>query len=112
MDLPPPPPAIGVSLVPEPFSVDPGRAIISGDPYDWEGFDVPQLRGIAGTAPYFHDNSEPDLPAVIDLYSRFVLQAVPALNLPPANPPEAPGLPPEVFSPTQKAQLLAFLQEL
>lgn len=112
MDLPPPPPAIGVSLVPEPFSVDPGRAIISGDPYDWEGFDVPQLRGIASTAPYFHDNSEPDLHAVIDLYSRFVLQAVPALNLPPTNPPEAPGLPPEVFSPAQKAQMFAFLQQL
>jgi cytochrome c peroxidase len=112
MDLPPPPPAIGVSLVPEPFSVDPGRALISGNPADWEGFDVPQLRGIAQTAPYFHDNSEPDLPSVINLYSRFVLQAVPALSSLPLNPPEAPGLPPEIFSPTQKKQLLAFLQYL
>jgi cytochrome c peroxidase len=112
VDLPPPPPAIGVSLVQEPFSVDPGRALISGDPYDWEGFDVPQLRGLAETAPYFHDNSMPDLHALIDIYSRFILQAVPALNLGPANPPEGPGLPPEVFSPLQKQQLFAFLQQL
>lgn len=112
VDMPPPPPAIGVSLVPEPFSVDPGRALVSGDPYDWEGFDVPQLRGVARTAPYFHDNSEPDLPAVVDLYSRFVIQAVPAFSDLPLNPPEAPGLPPEVFTPAQKRQLLAFLQLL
>jgi hypothetical protein len=111
MDLPPPP-AVGVARVPEPFSVDPGRALVSGDPRDWDGFDVPQLHGIARTAPYFHDNSAPDLPAVIDLYSRFLLQSFPAMNLIPEYPPEAPGFPPEILSPAQKAQLLAFLQQI
>lgn len=112
VDMPPPPPAIGPSLVPQPFSVDPGRAIISGDPYDWEGFDVPQLRGIARTAPYFHDASAPDLHAVLDEYSRLILPADPVLNLPPIFPPEGPGLPPEALTPAQKAQLFAFLQQL
>lgn len=112
VDMPPLPPGIGPSLIPEPFTVDPGRAVISGDPYDWEGFDVPQLRGIAHTAPYFHDNSAPDLQAVVDEYSRLILAADPVLNLPPIFPPEGPGLPPEAMSPTQKAQLVAFLQHL
>jgi cytochrome c peroxidase len=112
VDMPPLPPGIGPSLIPEPWSVDPGRAIISGDPIDWEGFDVPQLRGIAQTAPYFHDNSAPDLHALLDEYSRLILPADPVLNLPPVFPPEANGLPPESLSPQQKAQLFAFLQLL
>jgi hypothetical protein len=103
---------VGPALVPEPFTVDPGRAVISGDPYDWEGFDVPQLRGISKTAPYFHDGSAPDLAAVVDEYSRLILAADPVLNLPYAFPPEAPGLPPEVLSPVEKKQLLAFLGRL
>jgi hypothetical protein len=49
---------------------------------------------------------------VIDLYSRFVLPSFPAMNVSPLNPPEALGFPPEVLSPAQKAQLLAFLQHL
>jgi cytochrome c peroxidase len=112
VDMPPLPPAIGPSLIPEPFSVDPGRAIITGDPIDWEGFDVPQLRGIARTAPYFHDNSAPTLQAVVDEYSRLILAADPVLGLPPIFPPEGPGLPPESMSSTQKRQLVAFLQLL
>jgi cytochrome c peroxidase len=112
VDMPPAPPGIGPSLIPEPWSVDPGRSIVSGDPLDWEGFDVPQLRGIAQTAPYFHDGSAPDLHALLDIYSRLILPADPVLNLPPVFPPEGPGLPPESLTPTQKAQLFAFLQLL
>jgi cytochrome c peroxidase len=112
LDMPPPPPGIGPALAPQPFSVDPGRAMVSGDPIDWEGFDVPQLRGIARTAPYFHDNSAPDLRALVDEYSRLILGADPVLGLPPIYPPEGPGLPPESLTPGQKAQLVAFLQYL
>jgi cytochrome c peroxidase len=112
VDMPPLPPGIGPSLAPQPFSVDPGRALVSGDPIDWEGFDVPQLRGVAHTAPYFHDNSAPDLKALLDEYSRLILPADPVLDLPPIFPPEGPGLPPESLTPSQKAQLLAFLQLL
>ena len=112
LDMPPAVPAIGPSLTPEPYSIDPGRSLISGDPIDWEGFDVPQLRGIAKTAPYFHDNSAPNLAALVDEYSRLILPADPVLNMPPIFPPEGPGLPPESMTPIQKAQLLAFLQLL
>jgi cytochrome c peroxidase len=112
VDMPPAVPLIGPSLIPEPFSVDPGRALVSGDPIDWEGFDIPQLRGVAHTAPYFHDNSIPTLEALLDLYSRFILPVDPVLNLPAVFPPEGPGLPPESIDPTQKRQLLAFLRLL
>jgi cytochrome c peroxidase len=111
-DLPPPPPEYSSSLLPQAFSVDPGRAIISGDPDDWETFAVPQLRGVANTAPYFHDGVAPDLPTLLDLYSQLILPAIPALNLPANQPPETPGGFPEALTPTQKAQLLAFLQKI
>jgi hypothetical protein len=110
--MPPQMPGIGPSLIPEPFSVDPGRSIVSGDPLDWEGFDVPQLRGVSQTAPYFHDASVPDLQSLLDEYSRLILPADPVLNLPPIFPPEGPGLPPESLTRDQKRQLLAFLQLL
>jgi cytochrome c peroxidase len=112
MDMPPPPPAFSASLIPQAFSVDPGRAIISGNPVDFESFDIPQLRGIANTAPYFHDNSAADLPTVLDFYSQLILPVFPVLNLPYAFPPERPGGLPESLSPQQKAELLAFLQKL
>jgi cytochrome c peroxidase len=112
VDLPPPPPAIGPTGSPQAFSTDPGRAVTTGSVLDWEAFDMPQLRGIKGTAPYFHDNFAPDLQSVLDTYSRFILGAVPQLGLPPILPPEGPGLPPEALSPTQKAQIIAYLKQL
>ncbi|WP_394828640.1 cytochrome c peroxidase [Pendulispora albinea] len=38
-------------------STDPGIALITGKIDDFNSFDIPQLRGIRYTAPYFHDNS-------------------------------------------------------
>jgi cytochrome c peroxidase len=105
-------PIVGPNRAPQLFSTDPGRAAQSGDPADFEAFDVPQLRGIAGTAPYYHDNSHETLMSVIDSYSRFVLSFMPSLELPRVFPPEAPGGPPESLSLQQKADLLAFLQRL
>jgi cytochrome c peroxidase len=105
-------PIFGPNFAPQLFSTDPGRAAITGDPADFEAFDVPQLRGIARTAPYFHDNSHATLKDVVDSYSRFVLPNIPPLKLPAVNPPEFPGLPPEALSPAQKADLVAFLERL
>jgi cytochrome c peroxidase len=105
-------PLVGTNLVPQAFSTDPGRAIITGDPHDFEAVDVPQLRGIADTAPYFHDNSVETLSGVVDVYSRFVLGALSPLGLPATNPPETPATPPEALSPDQKRDLLQFLQRL
>jgi len=105
-------PLVGPSFVPQAFTTDPGRAAITGDPLDFEAFDMPQLRGIAGTAPYFHDNAAETLLDVVDIYSRFVLPLLPPLGLPRSQPPEAPGLPPESLSPGEKQDLLAFLRRL
>ncbi|HEU4580936.1 MAG TPA: cytochrome c peroxidase [Polyangiaceae bacterium] len=104
-------PIVGPNLAPQLFSTDPGRAAISGDPADFEAFDVPPLRGIARTAPYYHDNSIESLEEVIDNYSRFVLRALPPLQLQ-LHPPETPDTPPEALSREEKAELLAFLRRL
>jgi cytochrome c peroxidase len=129
VDLPPPPvtdpnnpflpaldengaPIFGPNFFPQLFSTDPGRAAITGEPQDFEAFDVPPLRGIANTAPYFHDNSAETLRDAVDIYSRFIVQFFPPLNLPLINPPEFEGGPPESFTPQQKQDLLDFLSVL
>jgi cytochrome c peroxidase len=105
-------PIVGPNRAPQLFSTDPGRAAISGDPADFEAFDMPPLRGIARTAPYFHDNSHATLEDVVDSYSRFVLSFVTPLALPRAFPPESPDGPRETLSPEQKHDLIAFLRRL
>jgi cytochrome c peroxidase len=96
---------VGTNFAPESFTTDPGRALISGDWADFESFDVPQLRGIAKTAPYFHDNSQADLPTLITTYSQLILPFFPQLD--PFFAPVAPGT--DRLSEQQKADLLAFL---
>jgi hypothetical protein len=105
-------PVVGPNLIPQLFTTDPGRAAVTGAPADFETFDVPQLRGIARTAPYFHDNSNATLRDVVDSYSRFVLPVLPPLGMPAVHPPEQPGSPLEALSPAQKDDLLAFLERL
>jgi cytochrome c peroxidase len=102
-------PIVGPNFLPQLFSTDPGRAAITGDPHHFEAFDVPPLRGIANTAPYFHDNSSETLRDVVDVYSRFIVQFFPMLNLPLVNPPEVEGGFPESLTPQQKQDLLDFL---
>jgi cytochrome c peroxidase len=105
-------PIFGPNFLPQLFSTDPGRAAITGDPAHFEAFDVPPLRGIANTAPYFHDNSAETLEDVIDIYSRFIVQFFPPLNLPLVNPPEEGSFFPESLTPQQKQDLLEFLTVL
>jgi hypothetical protein len=106
-------PIVGPATVPQWYSTDPGRALISGDPADFEAFDVPSLRGVAHTAPYFHDNGAATLKDVVDEYSRFTLPlALPFLKGLTIQPPETPGGRPEALSPAQKQDLFAFLQRL
>lgn len=58
-------------------SSDPGRALLTGvvggpPPLDdWNKLDVPGLRGIRRTAPYFHNNSAATLEEVVDHYIEF-----------------------------------------
>lgn len=102
-------PIVGPNRAPQWWSTDPGRCLITGDPADFEAFDVPQLRGVAFTAPYMHDNSHATLADVINTYSRDILPVIPALGLPRVSPPESPGGPAESLTPQQKSDLLAFL---
>jgi cytochrome c peroxidase len=105
-------PIVGPNFLPQFFSTDPGRAAITGDPHDFEAFDMPPLRGIANTAPYFHDNAAETLRDLVNIYSRFIVQFFPMLNRPLVNPPEPGSFFPESFTPAEKDDLIAFLQIL
>ena len=59
-------------------SPDPGRALITGRLEDVNAFRIPTLWGVKHTAPYFHDNSAPDLEAMMEHYVDY-------FALPPAN---------------------------
>ena len=48
---------------------DPGRAATTGSIGDLNSFEIPSLRGIKHTAPYFHDNSAASLEDVIQHYN-------------------------------------------
>ena len=50
---------------------------------DWNKFDVPGLRGIRKTAPYFHNNSAATLEEVVDHYIEFFKRV--QVNAPPGR---------------------------
>jgi cytochrome c peroxidase len=58
-------------------SSDPGRALLTGfvggtpATDDWNKFDIPTVRGISETAPYFHNNSAATLEELVDHYTAF-----------------------------------------
>jgi cytochrome c peroxidase len=99
-------------------SSDPGRALLSGfvggpaGTDDWNKFDVPTLRGISKTAPYFHNNSVDTLEQVVDQYIAFFKHA--QFN--------APGVPPFATTdgvhfdrqplPEEREALVAYLRKL
>jgi cytochrome c peroxidase len=102
-------------------SSDPGRALLTGfvggpAPLDdWEKLDIPGLRGIRKTAPYFHNNSAATLEEVFDHYVEF-------FKLVQANTAPGAPIPPLATTdgvhfdrrPTQdeRAALLAYLEKL
>ena len=125
-DLPPLPPADpfdpdsdgnpinGPNFAPQLYSTDPGRAAITGNPYDFEAFDIPTLRGIGKTAPYWHNNISATLEAVVELYSDHLLAKYPNLVQPgdkEEDPDGEPG-PEQTMTRQQKDDLVAFLKRL
>lgn len=101
-------------------SSDPGRALLTGfvggapPTDDWNKFDIPALRGISKTAPYFHNNSAGTLEEVVDHYVEFFKRV--KVNA-------APGVVPPITStdgvhfdrpptPEERAALLAYLRKL
>jgi cytochrome c peroxidase len=103
-------------------SSDPGRALLTGfagvgapASDDWNKFDVPSLRGIGKTAPYFHNNSAATLEEVVAHYTEFFkrVQTVvpPNAKLPPAISTDGVHVdrPP---APEEIAALLAYMRKL
>jgi cytochrome c peroxidase len=99
---------------------DPGRALLTGfvggpgPEDDWEKFDVPGLRGVSATAPYFHNNSAATLEEVVDHYVQFfkrVLTIAPPGVVSPVVSTDGVHVdrPPR---PEERAALLAYLRTL
>jgi len=103
-------------------SSDPGRALITGwvggpaPPFDdWNKFDVPGLRGIRNTAPYFHNNSADTLEEVVDHYIE-LFKFIKAVTPPGVPPPPVASTNGKDFDriplPDERAALLAYLRKL
>jgi cytochrome c peroxidase len=100
-------------------SSDPGRALLTGfvggppPTDDWNKFDIPGLRGIRNTAPYFHNNSAATLEAVVDHYIEFFkrVRVTAAVAAPPIASTDGVHFdrPP---TPEERAALLAYLRKL
>ena len=102
-------------------SSDPGRALLTGfvggpAPLDdWNKLDVPQLRGISRTAPYFHNNSAATLEDVVDHYMAFFtqLRVLTAPGAPPPPPTTTDGVHfDRAPLPEERRALLAYLRKL
>jgi cytochrome c peroxidase len=101
-------------------SSDPGRAFQTGfvggpAPFDdWNKFDVPGLRGIRKTAPYFHNNSADTLEEVVDHYIelfKFIKANAPPGPLPPVASTDGLNFDRQPL-PEERAALLAYLRKL
>ena len=102
-------------------SSDPGRALLTGfagvgapAADDWNKLDIPGLRGISHTAPYFHNNSANTLEDVLDHYDEFfkrVRVVAPPGVVPPILSTDGVNFdrPP---TPEERAALLAYLRKL
>ena len=101
-------------------SSDPGRALLTGfvggaaPADDWNKFDINGLRGIAKTAPYFHNNSADTLEQVVEHYIEFYKRA--QVNAPPGTVPPLATTDGVHFDrqplPEETAALVAYLKML
>ena len=102
-------------------SSDPGRALLTGfaggvpaAQDDWNKLDVPGLRGISKTAPYFHNNSAATLEEVVDHYIEFFKRV--QINAPAGTVPPIASTDGVHFdrhpTPEERAALLAYLRKL
>jgi cytochrome c peroxidase len=94
---------------------DPGRLLLTGQPGDLGVMDVPQLRGISRTAPYFHNNSAATLEEVLDHYEAFFRRASrlnPSPNLLPFLSSNGVVINRGFVLPEERAALLAYLRKL
>ena len=104
-------------------SSDPGRALLTGfvggaaPRDDWEKFDVPGLRGISRTAPYFINNSAATLEEMLDHYDALFRRAEvnfvpgPTAVVPPIATTDGVHFDRRPL-PEERAALLAYLKKL
>ena len=82
---------------------------------DWEKFDIPGLRGIGKTAPYFHNNSAATLEEVVDHYIEFFklveANAAPGAPVPPLATTDGVHFDRRP-TPEERAALIAYLRKL
>jgi cytochrome c peroxidase len=102
-------------------SSDPGRALLTGfvggpaPQDDWNKFDMPALRGISKTAPYFHNNSAATLEEVVDHYAEFFKRVrvnVPGNPIPAIITTDGIHVDRPLTSAEERAALLAYLRKL
>jgi cytochrome c peroxidase len=91
-----------------------GLLELTGDRWDTGRFKAPTLRNIAITAPYMHDGSIADLPAVIDHYARGGrrIDAGPYAGDGSRNPYKSEFLRGFELTAEEHSDLLAFLESL
>jgi cytochrome c peroxidase len=102
-------------------SSDPGRALLTGfvggpaPRDDWNKFDMPALRGIGRTAPFFHNNSAATLEEVVDHYVEFFKRVkanfVAGTPVPPVATTDGVSFDRQPL-PEERAALLAYLRKL
>jgi cytochrome c peroxidase len=102
-------------------SSDPGRALLTGfvggpaPQDDWNKFDMPGLRGISRTAPYFHNNSAATLEEVVDHYAEFFKRVrvnVPGTPIPLILTTDGVHVDRPLTSAEERTALLAYLRKL
>jgi cytochrome c peroxidase len=104
-------------------SSDPGRALLTGfvgvpgvpaGRDDWNKFDVPGLRGLRHTAPYFHNNSANTLEEMVDHYVEFfklVEATAPPGVVPPVATTNGVDFDRKIL-PEERTALVAYLRKL
>jgi cytochrome c peroxidase len=99
---------------------DPGRMLLTGYPVpggpgDIQHFDVPSLRGISRTAPYFHNNTAATLEDMLEHYKqffKFVAIQQPAAPLLTTQPGVVPPVQDRPFTDAEVPVLLAYLRKI
>ncbi len=99
---------------------DPGRLLLTGypaagGPGDIQHFDIPSLRGIARTAPYFHNNTATTLEEMLEHYKQFFKRVQvqnPAAPLLTTQPGVTPPVIDRPFTDAEVPALLAYLRKL
>ncbi len=101
-------------------TTDPGRVLLTGFPQpgpqgDIQHFDIPSLRGVSRTAPYFSNNTAATLEEMIEHYKQFfkrVQVQAPAAPLLTTQPGVTPPVIDRPFTDAEVPALLAYLRKL